>query len=104
VTTPEKSLTTLEYDKVIARLAGMTQTARGKALALALQPSSEYGEVLHRQRLTAEGRTATEGAGSLAHTVGARSRAYSRNVPIHRRYRCGKSLAKDLYLARMSRS
>jgi DNA mismatch repair protein MutS2 len=60
VTTPSKSLATLEYDKVIARLGGMTQTARGKALALALQPSSEYPEVLHRQRLTAEGRRLRE--------------------------------------------
>jgi DNA mismatch repair protein MutS2 len=60
VTTPAKSLSTLEYDKVIARLAGMTQTPRGKALALALQPSSEYAEVLQRQRLTAEGRRLRE--------------------------------------------
>jgi DNA mismatch repair protein MutS2 len=60
VTTPEKSLTTLEYDKVIARLAGHTQTSRGKALAHALKPSPEYAEVLHRQRLTAEGRRLRE--------------------------------------------
>jgi DNA mismatch repair protein MutS2 len=60
VTTPEKSLTTLEYDKVIARLGGMTQTSRGKALARSLKPSAEYAEVLHRQRLTAEGRRLRE--------------------------------------------
>ena len=81
MTTPAKSLTTLEYDKVIARLGGMTQTTRGKALALALRPSPEYGEVLRRQRLTAEGRRLREmkpnlglGAvgdiGTLAHQAG----------------------------------
>ena len=47
---PEKSLATLEYDKVIARLAGHCQTTAGKALALALKPSTEYREVLARQR------------------------------------------------------
>jgi DNA mismatch repair protein MutS2 len=60
MTTPEKSLVTLEYDKVIARLAQQCGTAQGKALALALRPSSEYREVLHRQRLTAEGRRLLE--------------------------------------------
>jgi len=60
VTTPAKSLTTLEYDKVIARLAALCQTARGRTLALALQPSAEYSEVLHRQRLSAEGRRMRE--------------------------------------------
>jgi len=60
VTTPAKSLTTLEYDKIIARLAAHCQTARGRALALALEPSPEYAEVLHRQRLTAEGRRMRE--------------------------------------------
>src|SRR5438552_4207544 len=77
----EKSLSTLEYDKVIARLAAQCQTARGRALALALKPSTEYGEVLHRQRLTAQGRRLREmkpnvglGAvrdiGTLAHQAG----------------------------------
>ena len=56
MTTPAKSLTTLEYDKIIARLAALCQTARGRTLALALEPSAEYSEVVHRQRLTAEGR------------------------------------------------
>jgi len=46
---PEKSLTTLEFDKVIARLAAQCQTARGRALALALKPSTEYAEVLRRR-------------------------------------------------------
>jgi DNA mismatch repair protein MutS2 len=55
MTAPEKSLITLEYDKVIARLAQQCSTAQGKALALALRPSTEYRDVLARQRLTAEG-------------------------------------------------
>ena len=58
--TPEKSFTTLEYDKVIARLAAHCQTARGRAMALALRPSAEFAEVLHRQRLAAEGRRLRE--------------------------------------------
>jgi len=60
VNTPEKSFTTLEYDKVIARLAAHCQTARGRAMALALRPSAEFAEVLHRQRLAAEGRRLRE--------------------------------------------
>ncbi len=60
MTTPEKSLITLEYDKVIARLASHCGTAQGKAIAQALHPSAEYREVLHRQRLTAEGRRLLE--------------------------------------------
>ncbi|TMG03458.1 MAG: endonuclease MutS2, partial [Chloroflexi bacterium] len=81
MTTPEKSLSTLGYDKLIARLAAQCQTARGRALALALKPSAEFAEVLHRQRLTAEGRRLREmkpnvglGAvrdiGTLAHQAG----------------------------------
>jgi hypothetical protein len=35
MTIPAKTLTTLEYDKVIGRLASHTQTAAGRALALA---------------------------------------------------------------------
>src|SRR5438128_1078728 len=57
---PEKSVSTLGYDKLIARLAAQCQTARGRALALALKPSAEFAEVLHRQRLTAEGRRVRE--------------------------------------------
>ncbi len=60
MTTPAKSLITLEYDKIVARLTTLCQTARGRALALALQPSPEYAEVIHRQRLTAEGRRLRE--------------------------------------------
>ena len=56
MTIPAKTLTTLEYDKVITRLASYTHTAAGRALALALTPSPEYREVVSRQRLTAEAR------------------------------------------------
>jgi len=60
VTIPEKTLITLEYDKVIDRLARHCITERGRALALALTPSSDYDEVLRRQRLTAEARRLLE--------------------------------------------
>ncbi len=60
MTTPPKSLTTLEYDKIIGRLAGLCETAAARSLALDLTPSSDYREVLHRQRLTAEARRLLE--------------------------------------------
>ncbi|MEX0683164.1 MAG: endonuclease MutS2 [Dehalococcoidia bacterium] len=57
---PTKALSTLEYDKVIERLARFCYTERGRALAVALEPATEYAEVLARQRLTAEGRRLIE--------------------------------------------
>lgn len=60
MTTPAKTLRTLEYDKVIERMASRCITDRGRALALALQPGSEYAEVLRRQRFTAEARRLLE--------------------------------------------
>ena len=60
MTTPTKTLITLEYDKVIDRLARHASTARGRALAHALRPSDDYAEVLRRQRLTAEARRLIE--------------------------------------------
>lgn len=56
----EKSLVTLELDKVLKRLASYAQTGRGRALALSLLPATEYAEVLRRQHLTAEGRRLLE--------------------------------------------
>jgi DNA mismatch repair protein MutS2 len=50
------ALRTLEYDKIIARLARHTSFAAGQALALALEPSTEHREVVARQRETAEAR------------------------------------------------
>src|SRR5207244_4242869 len=78
---PETYRTTVRYGQVIARLAAQCQTARGRALGLALKPSAEYDEVLQQQRLTAEGRRLREmkpnvglGAvrdiGTLAHQAG----------------------------------
>ncbi|MDO8611410.1 MAG: endonuclease MutS2 [Dehalococcoidia bacterium] len=55
-----KALTTLEFDKIIARLATLCAFPASRRLALDLQPSSDYAEVLRRQRLTAEGRRALE--------------------------------------------
>ena len=46
-----KSLKTLEFDKVVDRLAAKTETTVGRELALGLQPSTDYQEVLRRQRL-----------------------------------------------------
>jgi DNA mismatch repair protein MutS2 len=50
------ALRTLEFDKIIARLARHTSFAAGRELALALEPSAEYREVVRRQRETAEAR------------------------------------------------
>lgn len=60
MTISHKTLATLEYDKIIKRLAAHTQTAAGRALATALVPSSNYREVVRRQRLTAEARRLRE--------------------------------------------
>ncbi len=61
-----KSLTTLEYDKIIDRLAALCAFPASRRLARDLQPSSDYREVLRRQRLTAEGRRALELKPSLS--------------------------------------
>jgi DNA mismatch repair protein MutS2 len=60
MTIPAKTLRTLEYDKVIERLAKHAITLRGRDLALALLPETEYREVLRRQRFTAEARRLIE--------------------------------------------
>ncbi len=52
----EKTLTTLEFDKILTRLAKHTSFSAGRDLALALRPSTDYDDVVHRQRLTAEAR------------------------------------------------
>jgi DNA mismatch repair protein MutS2 len=57
---PEKALSTLEYEKVVERLARRCYTERGRALAAELTPSPDYAEVLHRQRLTADTRRLIE--------------------------------------------
>src|SRR5687768_5682906 len=52
----EKALRTLEFDKVLARLAGMTAFAPSRELALALRPATDLDEAVRRQRMTAEAR------------------------------------------------
>ncbi|MGD9889928.1 MAG: endonuclease MutS2 [Dehalococcoidia bacterium] len=52
----EKALQTLEFDKVLARLAGMTAFAPSRELALALRPAAGLDEAVRRQRMTAEAR------------------------------------------------
>jgi DNA mismatch repair protein MutS2 len=44
----------LEFDKVLARLANLTAFSAGRDLALSLQPSPSYVDVLERQRVLAE--------------------------------------------------
>ncbi|HEY7270569.1 MAG TPA: endonuclease MutS2, partial [Dehalococcoidia bacterium] len=50
----EHALRVLEYDKVLSRLSKLASFAGGRDLALELRPSSDYAEVLRRQRLLAE--------------------------------------------------
>jgi DNA mismatch repair protein MutS2 len=52
----EKALQTLEFDKVLARLATMTAFAPSRELALALRPADDLAEAVRRQRMTAEAR------------------------------------------------
>ncbi len=56
----EHALRTLEFDKILARLARKTSFSAGRELALALRPSAERTGALHRQRLTAEARRLRE--------------------------------------------
>ncbi|MCH8051655.1 MAG: hypothetical protein IIC86_06530, partial [Chloroflexi bacterium] len=57
---PKKALSTLEFEKIVERLTRLCYTERGRALAAELTPSSDYAEVLHRQRLTADTRRLIE--------------------------------------------
>jgi DNA mismatch repair protein MutS2 len=50
----EKVLQTLEFDKVLERVAGFTAFSAGREAALALTPSSDIEDVKLRQRVTAE--------------------------------------------------
>ncbi len=52
----QKTLRILEFDKVIARLAGLTSFAPGRELTLALTPTADHAEAVRRQRVTAEAR------------------------------------------------
>ena len=50
----EHALRVLEFDKVLARLAGLTSFSGGHDLALALRPAAAYPEALERQETLAE--------------------------------------------------
>jgi DNA mismatch repair protein MutS2 len=50
------ALRTLEFPKVLDRLARHAAFSAGKALALALEPSTDVADIVRRQRLTAEAR------------------------------------------------
>jgi DNA mismatch repair protein MutS2 len=52
----EKSIATLEYPKIIERLAGETSFSASKALAKALLPSTDATEVERRLAFTSEAR------------------------------------------------
>ncbi|TAK62592.1 MAG: endonuclease MutS2, partial [Dehalococcoidia bacterium] len=52
----EHALRTLEFDKIRDRLARHTSFSAGRELALALEPSPEFREVVRRQSETAEAR------------------------------------------------
>ena len=51
-----KYLKTLEYDKILERLAQHTSFSAGRELALGLEPASDPGEVRRRQEETTEAR------------------------------------------------
>jgi DNA mismatch repair protein MutS2 len=55
-----KSLTTLEYPKIIERLAAETAFSASRELALALEPTSDPDEARRRQDYTAEARKLLE--------------------------------------------
>jgi DNA mismatch repair protein MutS2 len=51
-----KTLTILEFEKVLTMLARHASFSGGRELALELRPSTDYDEVVRNQRLTAEAR------------------------------------------------
>src|SRR5215472_11041149 len=56
----EKSLTTLEYPKILERLAHEAAFSASKALALALLPATDLREVEQRQAHTSEAKRLLE--------------------------------------------
>ncbi len=63
--TDEKTLTTLEFDKVLARLAGLTAFSAGRVAALALRPAATRALAAQRQALGAEARRLRAGRPNL---------------------------------------
>ncbi|HZU75139.1 MAG TPA: MutS2/Smr-associated SH3 domain-containing protein, partial [Dehalococcoidia bacterium] len=55
-TTESQALTTLEFDKILARLAGYTAFSAGREAALALQPTDDLAVAARRQATLAEAR------------------------------------------------
>ncbi len=56
----EHALKTLEFEKIVDRLARLTSFSASRELALALRPSNDFDEVVRRQRMTAEARRLRE--------------------------------------------
>lgn len=56
----DKTIRVVEFDKVLARLAGHTAFSAGHRLALDLRPSADVGEVRRRQALTREARDVSD--------------------------------------------
>ena len=59
----QKTLTTLEFDKICEMLADCAPTSGAQALARRLMPSSDVVEVLRRQRRTTDARRLMETKG-----------------------------------------
>ncbi len=60
----EKTLNTLEFDKICAMLADCAQTEGARAMALRLMPTDDIHEVLRRQRRTTDARRLSEHKGT----------------------------------------
>ncbi len=56
----EHTLSILEFDKILSRLARHTSFSAGRSLALSLRPTADFDEVVRRQRVTAEARRLRE--------------------------------------------
>ena len=48
----QKTLTTLEYDKIVASLAAVSPTKGAASMALSLIPTDDYDTIIKRQRRT----------------------------------------------------
>lgn len=62
----QKTLETLEYPKILTRLAEHTSFAVSRRLALSLTPSTDVDEVRYRQRVTTEARKLLEVRSSVS--------------------------------------
>ncbi|UCC65728.1 MAG: endonuclease MutS2 [Anaerolineae bacterium] len=61
----EKVLETLEFHKILARLAGYTDFSAGRALALALRPATDLSQAQARQQETTEARRLLDLRGAI---------------------------------------